>query len=76
VKTKSVKRNSGRKSTLKEKDRRILILRRISSKKYRTTAAQVTPEQNIYHEDPVSKKLSDVSLTNPTSTVRLLFLNL
>jgi FixJ family two-component response regulator len=43
-KTTSEKRNSERKSTLTEKDRR--ILRRIVSRKHTTTAAQVTGEQN------------------------------
>jgi hypothetical protein len=41
-KTTSAKRNSGRKSTLTERDRR--TLRRIVSKNHRTTAVQVTAE--------------------------------
>jgi transposase len=52
-KTTSAKRNSGRNSTLREEDRRIL---RIASKNHRTTAAQVTTELNIHLEDPVSTK--------------------
>jgi transposase len=43
-KTTSVKRNSGRKSALTERDR--LTLRRIISKNHRTTAAQVKGQQN------------------------------
>jgi transposase len=43
-KTTSMKRNSWRKSTLRERDRR--ILRRVVSKNHRTTAAQVTGQQN------------------------------
>jgi hypothetical protein len=53
-KTISAKRNSGRKSTLTERDRR--TLKRIVSKNYRTTAAQVTAELNIHLYDPVSTK--------------------
>jgi hypothetical protein len=45
-------------------------------KNHRTTAAQVTAELNIHLEDPVSTKLSDMSFTNPTSTVGLQLLNL
>jgi hypothetical protein len=45
-KTTSVKRNSGRKSTLAETDRHTL----------RITAAQVTAELNIHLENPVSTK--------------------
>jgi transposase len=51
-KTTSAKRNSGRKSTLTERDRR--TLRRIVSKNPTTTAVQVTAELNINLEDPVS----------------------
>jgi transposase len=43
-KTTSAKRNSGRNSTLTERDRR--TLRRIVSKNHTTTAAQVTGQQN------------------------------
>jgi transposase len=43
-KTISAKRNSGQKSTLTERDRH--IFRRIASKYHRTTAAQVTGQQN------------------------------
>jgi hypothetical protein len=53
-KTTSGKRNSGRKSTLTEGDRR--ILRRIVSKNHRNIAAQVRAELSIYLEDPVSIK--------------------
>jgi hypothetical protein len=52
--TTSVKSNSGRKSTLTERDRR--TIRRIVSKNHRTTAAQVTAELNIHPEDHVSTK--------------------
>jgi DNA-binding CsgD family transcriptional regulator len=52
-KTASAKRNSGRKSTLTERDHRTL---RIVSKNHRTTAAQVATELNIHLEDPVSTK--------------------
>jgi hypothetical protein len=50
----SAKKNSGRKSTLTERDRR--TLRRIVSKNHTTTAAQVKAELNIHIEDPVSTK--------------------
>jgi ribosomal protein L18 len=53
-KTTSAKRNSGRKSTLTEGDRR--TLRRIVSKNHRTIAAQVTAELNIHLEVVVSTK--------------------
>jgi transposase len=43
-KTTAAKKNSGRKSTLTEKDRR--ILRRIVSRNHITTAARVTGQQN------------------------------
>jgi transposase len=43
-KTTSAKKNSGRKSTLTERDRR--TLRRIVSKNHRATAAHVTGQQN------------------------------
>jgi transposase len=45
-KTTSAKTNSGRKSTMTERDRR--TLRRIISKNHRSTAAQVTAELNMY----------------------------
>jgi hypothetical protein len=48
-----MKRNSGQKSTLTERDH--LTLRRIVSKNH-TTAAQVTAELNIHLENPVSTK--------------------
>jgi transposase len=53
----SAKRNSGQKSTLTERDCR--ILRRTVSKNHRITTVQVTAELNIHPEDPV-----------PTKTVR------
>jgi hypothetical protein len=53
-KTTSAKRNSGRKSTLTERE--LCTLRRIVSKNHRTTAAQATAELNIYLEDPVCTK--------------------
>jgi transposase len=53
-KTTSAKRNSGRKSTLTEKDRR--TLRRIFRRNHTTTAAQVTAELNIHLEVSVSTK--------------------
>jgi hypothetical protein len=62
-KTPAAKRNSGWKSTLTERDRH--TLRRIVSKNHRTTAAQMTGEQNFHLEDPVSTKLFDMSFTNP-----------
>jgi transposase len=72
--TTSAKRNSGRKSTLTERVQ--CTVRSIVLKNHRTTAAQVTSELNIHLEDPVSKKLSNVSFTNPTSTMELRLLNL
>jgi transposase len=68
-KTTSMKRNSGRKSTLTERGCR--TLRRIVSKNHRTTAAQL----NIHLKDRFDKN-SNVSFTNPTSTVGLQLLNL
>jgi hypothetical protein len=56
-KTTSAKSNSGRKSTLTERDRR--TIRGIVSKNHRTTAAQVTTELNIHLEDLFSQKLPD-----------------
>jgi hypothetical protein len=50
VKTTSAKRNSGRKSTLTERDRH--TLRKIVLKNHRTTTARL----NIHPEDPVSTK--------------------
>jgi predicted transcriptional regulator len=52
-KTTSVKRNSGRKLTLTERD--CYTLRRIFSKNHRTILTQVTAELNIL-EDSVSTK--------------------
>jgi hypothetical protein len=68
-KTTSAKRNSGQKSILTERDHH--TLKRIVSENHRTAAAQVTAELNIHLEDSVSKKLSDMSFTDPTSTVGL-----
>jgi transposase len=75
-KTTSAKRNSGRKSTLIERDRR--RLKRIVSKNRRTTAAQLTGQQNsiFIQKTLFQQKLSDLSFTNPTSTVGLQLLNL
>jgi hypothetical protein len=50
-KTTSVKRNSGRKSVMTERDCCTL---RIVSKNHRLTAEQVTAELNIHLEHPVS----------------------
>jgi hypothetical protein len=76
-KTTSAKRNSGRKSTLTKRDCR--TLRRIVSKNLRTTAAQVNCSRTEYWSRRLmfpQKKLSDVSVTNPTSMVMLQLLNL
>jgi predicted transcriptional regulator len=56
VKRISAKRDSERKSTLTERDRR--TLRRIVSKNHRTTVAQVTAELNIHLQDLFPQKLS------------------
>jgi transposase len=53
-KTTSAKKNSGRKSTMTERDSH--TLRRNVLKNHRTTVAQVTAELNIHLEDPVSTK--------------------
>jgi transposase len=53
-KTTPAKRNSGRKSTLTERDNR--TLRRTVSKNHITTAAHVTAELSIHLEGPVSTK--------------------
>jgi hypothetical protein len=50
----STKRNSGRKSTLTERD--CHTLRRIVSKNHRSTAAQLTAKLSINLEDTVSAK--------------------
>jgi transposase len=52
----SAKRNSGRKSTLTEREPR--TLRRTVSKNHRTIAAQVTAELNIHSEDRFREKCS------------------
>jgi hypothetical protein len=68
-KTTSAKRNSGRKSALAEK-RSSYIERDCfeKSQNYNSTG-NGTAGLNIHLEDPVSTKLSNVSFTNPTSTV-------
>jgi hypothetical protein len=53
-KTTSAKRNSGRKLTLTESDRR--TLRKIVSKNHTTAAVQVTAKLNIHLEDSVTTK--------------------
>jgi transposase len=53
-KTTSAKRNSGRKSTLTERDFR--TLRKIVLKNHRTTAAQLTAELNIHLDETVCTK--------------------
>jgi hypothetical protein len=73
-KTTSAKRNGGQKSALTERDRS--TLRRIVLKNRTTTAVQVTVGLNIRIETPCPQKLSNVSFTNPTSTVGLQLLNL
>jgi FixJ family two-component response regulator len=73
-KTTSAKRNSGRKSTLTDRDHR--VLRRIVSRNHINIAAQVTAELNIHHEDPVSIKTVRHEVQNPASTVGLQLLNL
>jgi hypothetical protein len=70
----STKRNSGRKSTLTERDRR--TLGRTVSKSHPTTEAQVTAGLNIHLDHPISTKTGDVSFTYPTSTAGLQLLNL
>jgi hypothetical protein len=74
-KTTSVKRTSGWRSTLTERDRR--TLRRIFSKNLTTTAAQVTGQQNSIFILKIlfPHKLSDMSFTNPTSMAGLQLLN-
>jgi transposase len=55
-KTTSAKRNSGRNSTLTERDRH--TLRRIAPKNHTTTIAQVTAELNVHLSDHVSTKIA------------------
>ena len=62
----SAKRNSGRKPTLSERDRR--RLKRIVAINNRSTAAKVTAELNIHLEDHFHKNRS---FTNPISMVEL-----
>jgi hypothetical protein len=64
----SVKRNSGQKPKLNERDCR--TLKRIVSINHRSTAAQVTAVLNILLED-FPQKQSDESFTNSTSMVEL-----
>jgi transposase len=70
----SAKRNSGRNSTLTEKNRH--TLRRTVSKNHISIAAQATAELNIILKTRFPQKLFDVSFTNPTSNVWLQLLNL
>jgi transposase len=62
-KTTSAKRDSGRKSTLTERDRR--TWRRIVSKNHGTTATWVKAELIIHFEDPVSTKTVERELHKP-----------
>jgi hypothetical protein len=75
-KTTSANRHNGRNSTVTERDLR--ISRRIVQKGHKTTAAQVTGQQNwiFILKTLFPQKLSDMSFTNPTSTVGLQLLNL
>jgi hypothetical protein len=68
-KTTSAKRNSGWKSTLTERDRH--ALRKIVSKNHTTAAAQVNCSRTEYSSwrPGFHKNLSDVSFSNPMSTV-------
>jgi hypothetical protein len=71
-----VKENSGRKSNLPERDRR--ILRRIFFRKnHRTTAAQITGDLDwiLVVETLFPQKLPYIQFTNPTSTAGLQLLN-
>jgi transposase len=70
---KSAKRNSGRKSTLTERDRHTL---RTVSKNHRTAAAQVTVQLKCILKDPFPQEVSEVRFRNPISTVGLQLLNL
>jgi hypothetical protein len=74
-KTISTKRNCGRESTLTERDRR--ILRRIVPRNHRTTAVEVTGEQNwiFIFMTLFPQKLSYVRFTNPTFMAGLQLLN-
>jgi hypothetical protein len=67
--------DSERKPTMIERDRR--TLRRIVSKNHRTTAAQVTLQQNwiFIMKSLFPRKISDVSITNPTPPVGMQLLN-
>jgi hypothetical protein len=67
-------RNSGRKSTSTERDRR--TLRRIVLKNHGTTAAQVTVELKIHLEYSVSTKTIRRELQKSNITVRLQLVNL
>jgi hypothetical protein len=72
----SAERNSGRNLTLKERDLR--ALRRIVSKNHTTTAAEMTGQQNwiFIWKHLFPRELSDMSFSNPTSTVGLQLPNL
>jgi hypothetical protein len=75
-KTTSAKRNSGRKSTLTERNRR--TLRTFVSKYHTTTAVHVAGQQNwiLILKALFPQELSDVSFTTPISTVGLQLPNL
>jgi hypothetical protein len=73
--TSSAERNSGHKPEVRERD--CGTLNRIVSIYHRSTAAKATAELNNHLEDPVStKKSSNMSFINPTSTGQLQLLNL
>jgi hypothetical protein len=59
----SAKRNSGRKSTLAERDRH--TLKRVVAKNHRTTAARVIAKLNIHFEKPVSTKTVRLEFHKP-----------
>ena len=52
--TTSAKENSGRKTKLSNRDRR--VLKRIVTRKHKTTLSQITAEMNNHLQDPVSTK--------------------
>jgi hypothetical protein len=75
-KTTSVKRNSGRKSTLS--GRHCRTLRKIVPKNHRTAAAQVKGQQSlIFFLKPLfPQNIFETSFPNPTSTVGPQLVNL
>nr|XP_042902664.1 uncharacterized protein LOC122270201 [Parasteatoda tepidariorum] len=53
-KTKSSKQNSGRKSKLEDRDRR--VLQRVVARKHKQSLSEITSDKNSHLQDPVSTR--------------------